>query len=282
MGYYIDIQMPAFLRLIAPLLVSVAALGQTFEFEVASVKIAPPPNVNFMTVGSRGGPGTADPERYTCENCDLARLVMSAYSLAGYEYSGPDWSPLKFNISAKVPPGTSKDQFNLMMQNLLAERFKLKFHYGTKETPVFDLVVAKNGPKLHESADAAVTENAPVSAAPLKKDPEGYPIIPPGRSGNAGIGDHASMRAMKQSMEWFASRLSGQVHRPVNDATGLKGKYDFTMHWISTQMGVTPSEETGPSIYAALQEQLGLKLESKKGTIKVLVVDHAEKTPTEN
>jgi uncharacterized protein (TIGR03435 family) len=273
-----------------------AARGQTADaspqFEVASIRLAPPQNGMFIRTTSTGGPGTPDPGLFNCENCSLSMLVMRAYDLKDYQFSGPDWTQsTRFDISAKIPAGASKEQFRLMQQNLLAERFKLAFHHEKKEMPAYELVVAKNGPKLKESVEASPpvdgTPEPPASLPPgppsPKTDSNGFPILPPGRGpltmviGNG----HATMRSVEESMAQLVGRLSDQVRRPVTDATGLNGKYDFTLNWVMEGPGFS-TDDPGPTIFAALQDQLGLKLESKKGMVDILVVDHIEKTPTEN
>ncbi len=256
------------------------------QFEVASIKPAPPPDTKGFTMSLHGGPGTDDPGLFTCENWGLSGLITLAYHIQDYQLSGPDWmGTTRFMISAKVPPGTTREQFNVMLQNLLAERFKLTFHWEKKETQAYELVVAKNGPKLKESPTTPPPDDddppKPVSASAARRDENGFPVFPPGRQPMMmAVDGRAVRRSAGESMEELAQLLAGQLRRPVSDATGLTGKYDFTLKWI---MGEGPSsEETGPTIFTALQQQLGLKVESKKAMIDILVVDHIEKIPTEN
>jgi uncharacterized protein (TIGR03435 family) len=264
---------------------SVAAYAQTPQFEVASIKPSLPGNGRMRT-GSRGGPGTDDPSLFTCENCGLAALIVQAYDLKRYQFSGPDWTEsARFNISAKIPEGATKKQFQAMLQNLLADRFKLKSHREKKEMQTYDLVVGKNGPKLKESVGPQSPDDTlppPKSAGP-QTDESGFAILPPGRVPMAifTANGHATRRWIEQTMEQLAGRLSNQLSRPVFDATGLKGKYDFTLRWV-TEGFTLSDDDSGPTIFQALQEQLGLKLESKKSMVDTLVVDHVEKTPTEN
>src|SRR5579862_5034964 len=127
------------------------------RFEVASVKPSPPPAAGRSTnYHMNGGPGTPDPNRFACENFDLASLITLAYDIPSYRLSAPSWiRDAKFNIVANVPSGSTKEQFRLMLENLLAERFQVKTHWDTKEMQVYALVVAKSGSKLKESAAAA-------------------------------------------------------------------------------------------------------------------------------
>jgi uncharacterized protein (TIGR03435 family) len=189
-----------------------------------------------------------------------------------------------FMVSAKVPEGTSREQFNLMMQNLLIERFKLTFHREKKEMQAYELVVAKGGPKMKESAGPLDPDERPARMTERKTDAEGFPVLPPGRVPMMMMiaGGHATARHVAETMEEFAVSLSMLVHKPVTDVTGLKGKYDFTLHWIAQGAGPSTGDDTGPTLFRALPEQLGLRLESKKSMVEVLVVDHVDKTPTEN
>ena len=118
--------------ILAAALIVLACKGQTFE--VASIKAASPPlDGKGMRVDWKGGPGTPDPGLFTCENCSLANLVSIAYDLKSYQFPGSsDLNTDRFTVSAKVPPGTTKEDFRLMQQNLLAERFKLKIHREKK------------------------------------------------------------------------------------------------------------------------------------------------------
>ena len=99
------------------------------QFEVATIKMAPTPDGRGYSVSSRGGPGTQDPGLFSCHNWSASSFVSNAFDLARYELSAPDWmESVRFDMSAKIPEGTTKEQFRLMMQNFLAERFKLTYH----------------------------------------------------------------------------------------------------------------------------------------------------------
>jgi uncharacterized protein (TIGR03435 family) len=279
------------------------------SFEVASIKPAPPPSDphRFM-VGMRGGPGTPDPGQITYSNVNLHNVLMQAYDVKEFQISGPGWlATERYDITAKVPAGTTKEQFRLMLQNLLAERFKVSLHHETKELPMFALVVAKSGVKMKESPDAppAPTEDgAPPRQPVMGKD--GMPQMPPGgmRGGmmmsmNAG---RMRMQASAVQIGQLVNMLSNQLSRPVVDQTGLTGKYDYTLDFapepgqahgpMGAPMGgpgpaagggtTDANDQAGPNLVTAVQEQLGLKLEAKKGPVDLLVIDRAEKTPTEN
>jgi uncharacterized protein (TIGR03435 family) len=255
-------------------------------FEVASVKPSPPPPPTGMMVGRVGGPGTDDPTRVTFRNFDLSGLVVVAYGIEYYQLSAPSWlQSERFDVVAKLPDRATKEQFQLMLQNLLAERFHMVARREKKEGPVYELVVGKNGPKLQESPAEPIRKDDPEPPATperSKMGADGFPVLPPGRRNwQSMIGSRASWRYADTSMEEFAAMLSFQVSRPVIDATGLKGKYDFTLRWVLD--GATPSgDDSGPTLLGAIQGQLGLKLESKRGLIDIVVVDHIDKIPTEN
>jgi len=257
-------------------------------FEVASIKPSPPFSQRKSNITAMfGGPGTDDPSRVTITNYMLLGLVAAAFQVESYRVSGPSWledaRETQFDITAKVPDGTTKEQIPLMLRNLLAERFHLTVHREKKEGQVYDLIVAKNGPKLKESAKTPAPKDAPEPpSGRLTLDQEGFPVLTPGRGPRMAIsGDRGSAVFTEGSMEQLVDLLSHQVGRPVTDATGLKGKYDFSLRWSMEGFG-KPGEDPGPTIFGAVQEQLGLKLEQKKGPIDMIVIDHIDKVPTEN
>jgi uncharacterized protein (TIGR03435 family) len=259
------------------------AQGASPQFEVASIKPSPPGDVDRMFVGSRGGPGTDDPGLYTCENCGVSSLVREAFDLNSFQFSAPDWMQATlFHVSAKIPSGATRQQFRLMLQNLLAERFKLKFHYEKKEMQAYELVVTKNGLKMKEHEEPPPAQDEVPLAGPPKPDENGFPILPgrkPMMRGTAG--GYEAQRFVDETMPQLASVLSFRLKAPVTDATGLNGKYDFTLRWILD--GSIPSADApAPTLVQALQEQLGLKVQPKKSMADIFVIDHIERTPTEN
>lgn len=267
------------------------ASDAVISFEVASVKASLPADGRGIRVGCNGGPGTSDPSRITCTNMSRSNLVASAYGIAYYQLAGLSLADAdRFDIAAKIPEGTTKDQVKLMWQNLLAQRFKLAVHSSSKEMSTFELVVAKSGLKIKEAVeeDAAATSPAlPDGSQRIQMDQEGFPKLPAGRGYYmAMMNGKASWRMSGATMAQFAQMLGGQVSVPVTDATGLKGKYDFVIYWADEPLRNTTQssspDSAGPTLFAALQGQLGLKLESKKAAVEILVVDHIDKVPTEN
>jgi uncharacterized protein (TIGR03435 family) len=292
---------------------------KTLSFDAATIKPFVPQTGRggrlFFFGGSRGGPGSSDPGRIQYPATTLKNLLTIAYHVKDFQVSGPGFLDTeRFEIQATMPPETTKEQFQIMLQNLLAERFKVAIHRETKDLPMYTLTIAKNGPKLKESADSEEpkAEEPPMpppgGRGPLKIGPDGFPVVPMngGRGGMMFLMMPAGSRLIGQkvTMQELAESLSKVFTRPVTDGTGLKGKYDFTltysMEGLNPGMMVmapppppppgaggrgpseTPEIEPPQNILAAIQSQLGLKLEPKKGPVDLIVVDHAEKTPTEN
>jgi uncharacterized protein (TIGR03435 family) len=211
-------------------------------------------------------------------NVPVHTLLLQAYGLhEGESFGEPAWANSDvFDIEAKVAePDVAaftqldNDQRQAMLRQILAERFKLTIHRESRELPVYTLSVAKGGPKLKESAiDPAV----PASA----------------RRGGGVQMSMGMIAAHECTIPFFLSMLSRQLGRSIIDRTGLTSNYDFTLRW-SPDNGATASPNASdssqsdslPSVFTAVQEQLGLKLESTKAPAQVLVVDHIEK-PTEN
>ncbi len=227
------------------------------EFEVASVK--PAPSTGGGAPGCSGGPGSPDPAQITCQ-INLARLVLMAYDVKFVQMVAADWLvSARFAIQAKVPEGATKEQVSEMWRNLLAQRFHLQAHHESREKAHFELVVAKNGPKLKPAAGS------------------GPPPI--GSVGRRADGIHLDMPRL--TIAGLASMLEGQTQQPIADATGIKGEYDIQLQWLP-DLAVSSGPDSAPPLTQALQDQLGLKLEAKKGPLDMFVIDHIDRTPTEN
>ena len=236
------------------------------QFEVASIK----PNKSADLGGTwRVAPGG----RFTGENIPLKFLLTTAYHLKESQISGiPGWTESeKYDIVAKGEGNPTQEQMIAMLQGLLGDRFKLTYHQVTRELPVFTLVVAKNGIKLRESGEGScVVPGADV------------PPVAPGQRPPDFCGTFFARRSRIDGTRITISQLivalDTQLDRPLIDKTGLTGAWDVHLVW-SPDDG--PDNDTGPSIYTALQEQLGLRLEATKGPVPVLVIDHIER-PSEN
>jgi uncharacterized protein (TIGR03435 family) len=265
------------------------------KFEVASIKLNTDRSIRYMRVNPRPG-------GLVTENAPLRLLIQNAYSVQEFQISGgPGWMQSDgYNIDAKGDGKANRDQVFLMLRALLEDRFQLKIHGETKELPVYALTVAKNGPKLpqpKEGGCVAIDPNAPPPPLRPVPGPGRSPVFPCGRAGVMAESSGARMHGGKVPMAEFIRTLSMIMGRPVIDKTGFAEPFDLTLDF-------TPDEATAglprgggprdagspvpaadpaapPSIFAAIQEQLGLKLESTKGPVEVLVIDHVER-PTEN
>ena len=222
---------------------------------------------------------------------------MTAYDVQTLLITAPDWLVTeRYDIIAKVPVGATRAQVNVMWQNLLKERFGLVLHREAKELPVYELTIAKGGSKLKETDDPDIEPLTP-AAGPVRADTGGAPEM----NGSGAIfsivptanGATARMFAKALPSSEIASRLANSLGRPVIDKTGLTGKYDFVLEFtpdlsgIPLPAGFTTQEgnnatDPGTNIASAVEKQLGLKLTSTKGKLDVIVVDRAEKVPTEN
>ncbi|MGA7237574.1 MAG: TIGR03435 family protein [Bryobacteraceae bacterium] len=265
-------------------------------FEVATIKPSPPNDGRGFVRGCKGGPGSSDPELWRCTNATITSLVTRAYDIKHYQLTAPEWmANTNFEISAKLAHDTTNEQFREMIRNLLAERFKLEFHWTKREMPMYDLLVAKGGPKLQEWVDKPASD--PKSDPPgwggggrgPAADADGYPNISKDCNGCMSINAAGKARyhASKTSAKDLADMLGNQLSKPVNDKTGLTAKYDITLSWndgggVSRRAYADADADVGLTMEAAVQQQLGLKLESKKGMVDIIVVDKAERTPTEN
>jgi len=270
-------------------------------FEVASIKPA------VVTPGRRpapldGGPGTKSPTRLA-GTATMKELLMRAYGVKSYQISGPAWMDTEtYEIAANVPAEASKEQAAEMLRNLLAERFHLAAHRETKEVGMYALLVGKNGPKLQET-DAAAEEDDKARTAggfvrpKVTMGPDGFPQIPPDAripgsftlTLSSGEFLRTKVFARHQNMDQLAGTIATFLKRPVVNQTGLAGRYDFTLAFESDPLEPAGEmrpraapENPGPTIFAAVQEQLGLKLEQRKGPLDMVMVDRVERVPTEN
>jgi uncharacterized protein (TIGR03435 family) len=240
----------------------------TFDaFEVATIKpTGPGPRGRFIRMETA--------HQLVARNHTVKTLVQAAYNLNPRAISGgPEWIDSDhYDILAKAPGAArpNLEEQMSMLRSLLADRFQLKFHREPKELPVYALTVARNGPNLKE----AVPADAPPQGPPpliFVLSPQGASL--PGRS--------ATMGELASVMQRAA------LDRPVVDKTGLAGRYDFNLEWMPNESqfgGQGPRENpesTRPDLFAAIQQQLGLKLEATKGLVEVVVIDHVER-PSEN
>jgi uncharacterized protein (TIGR03435 family) len=253
-------------------------------FEVATIKPAPPDDGRNV-VHVSGGPGTPDPGQFRALNITLRWLLVSAFP-ESYRVIGPSWlDDPHYNLVAKVPPGTSKDQFKLMIQNLLEERAALKAHHEKRNFPAFALVVANSGAKLTE-ADAQAAP--PGQGTGQKLDTDGYPLLDrPGLVAYNFLSHGAPVTRLVGRAQPISS-LARMLHVPTNayviDETGLEGKYDFRLEYAFDSTPTTaPSPgdvasalSPAPSIFTAIKS-LGLMLQPTRASLDVLVIDHIDR-----
>ena len=268
-----------------------------YRFEVASVRRGDPSG--RMT----GPPGPSSPRRFTAESETIASLAMKAFGVKqSFQIEFQPWmASAYFNVFANFPEGAANTDLPIMIQHLLEDRFGLVFHRETRRVAGYELVVAKSGPKLTESA-------APPSGGPARKGGDiemknGVPqFTKDAGSGQLFVGMTAIWRGRNKTMKSLAQDLANQLRVPVMDATGMEREYDYTLTFtpeataVSGNMvlisppGAAPAQEprqdeslTNPLLRDALQTQLGLRLQPVKNVpVEVVVLDSAKKEPTEN
>jgi uncharacterized protein (TIGR03435 family) len=261
-----------------------SANGTKFEYEVASIKLDKSDRTRFALTYTADG--------ITGINVGLQMLIEHAYGVQDYQILGiPNGlSSDTYEINAKMDSATadalaklSREESNLtvkhMLQTVLADRLKLVVHWETRQLPVYLLIVAKNGLKLKESkpGDDYANGSKGVDGSPLGA---GFSMMYTTPFSN-------TFRAQAIAISGLAMNLAGPLGRPVLDKTGLTGKYDVTLEFAPLKMseGAAPngqpaSTSTGtdvPFLFDAIQRQLGLKLESGKGPVEVIVIDHIER-----
>jgi uncharacterized protein (TIGR03435 family) len=252
------------------------------EFEVASVKPAGNPDGQALL--------QAVPGRLNMTNLTLRRLILNAYGVQDYQLSGdPPWAASEhYDIQATSAGNTTVQQMEgPMLQVLLEKRFKLTLHRETRQLPVYELAVGKGGSKLQLSTEGSCT--------PYSVDASPPAAATPGQPNRNFCGLHLSVDGLNRiidgqgaTMAMFATSLSrtytSDLGRNVIDRTGLAGTFDIHLKWAIDPLagpagpGAAPSQDpTGPSLFNAMQDQLGLRLASAKGPVEVLVIDHIEK-----
>jgi uncharacterized protein (TIGR03435 family) len=230
-------------------------------------------------------------------------LITQAYGIMPYQLSGPDWMDFeRFDVTAKVPPVASMGQFRAMLRNLLVDRFQLVAHRGSKDARVYDLVAAKGGPRLKDAAEGQPEASARGSgAAPANPgqqsqvDKDGYPVLSPDCTHCMRMADgKIALRLQGSSTDELAEVLSGQMGQPVRNATGLRGKYDIELRFDTMERtqpaapesaasaSAVPVADLGVPITAALESQLGLRLEPKRAPVDAIIVDSVQRRPSAN
>jgi uncharacterized protein (TIGR03435 family) len=231
-------------------------------FDVASIKSSQPGNSIYTIKPLAGGTG------YTAQNAPVKLMISLMYKVPMRQISGgPDWiNTDRFDIEARADRPYNVDELHVMFQNLLADRFNLKFHKKTKDGPVYALSVDKSGLKMKPDGSGQAL---------------GIPIVP------AAGGSFAGTRVPMQFLCWWLGQQLQNDGRPVIDETGLDQSYDFTLSFAPqlppnvSRDSLPPEMQNLPSIFDALKQQLGLKLEAKRGPVEYFVIDHIDK-PSSN
>ncbi|HEY3835619.1 MAG TPA: TIGR03435 family protein [Bryobacteraceae bacterium] len=220
-------------------------------YEVASIKL--------NTSASNGSSSRGSQGQITFTNQTLKRLVERAYNVKSFQVTGPDWmESLHFDIVAKYPTDAENEARTRMLRTLLEDRFKLAAHLESKEMSGYTLVVAKHGFRLK-----------PVEAGRSDTNGEGGVI--------------RTLTAHKTSIAFLADLLARNLGSMVVDQTGIEGVYDFTLRWSPDDRGSHVGDaESAPSLFTAIQESLGLRLQAGKIPVDIVVVDHIEREPSEN
>ena len=245
----------------------------------------------------------------------LMDLLTMAYSLPSDQIQAPEWVLTEqYSIAAKMPSSTTRDQFNLMLQNLLKERFRLASHWGTKAFPAYSLSIVPGGHKMRVvPPKEQIASNAPANPDRLNAppDPKGFPVLPPGATHVVSYGNGMVRSANRVTMAQFAKLLGPMLQESngsgdamdacprVVDKTGLAGEYEFTLEFagspampasVVAQLAAGGTDTTvlrpasaGPSLFSALEGQLGLKLvKGNKVNLDLLIIDHLDRVPIPN
>lgn len=229
-------------------------LAQSPEFEVATIK------VNQTGSGGSNFPRLKN-GTLNAENVSLLMLLQAAYDLSALRIVGPNWLDSdRYDVTGKSPQGVSDGELMPMLQALLKDRFRISGHREMKEMTVYEMIVGKDGLKMSVF------------------DPT-HPLVSPPNRNRGG-----AMIVGSGTMPQLAKMMSGPAGRPVLDKTGLSGRYNYILSFtpLSAQAAESASDSAPPDLFTAVQQQLGLKLESKKDPIEILVIDHAERVPAEN
>jgi uncharacterized protein (TIGR03435 family) len=242
--------------------------AQSVEFEVATIKPNKTGDPGMMV-------GTPGPGRYMAENVTLNWLIQHAWNVLDFQIEGLQgpMASRRFDIQATMTPGASNEAIQKMLQALIVDRFGMKVHRQSREMSSYALMAARNGFKVKALAPGACVELKP-GERPPEADPE-KPQTP--SCGGAGWGP-GSIRINGVSMDRFASLLGDVLKRIVVNKTDAEGLFDLSVKWVPDD---ALNAADGPSVFTALQEQLGLRLESTKTPVEMLVIDEVH-LPSEN
>jgi uncharacterized protein (TIGR03435 family) len=274
-------------------------------FEAASIKRSAPARIAFPVM--TGGPGTNSPERFTGRNLSLSVLIRRAYGVTWpWNMSGPGWLDSdNYDVDATIPAGATAEQFTVMLQNLLKERFGLAAHTETREISGYELRVGSGGPKLKKADESQQSPGPPTpgrsgndTPARLIRDSDGFMVLAPGVTGiifSPSPSGGERLTAHAQTMADLAVLLQKRLFSEVVDKTGLTGTYDFALTYLapnerpggpandpaSALIMDTPAAAAA-NLLQALERHLGLKVVAAKVPVPVVVIDRVNRVPTEN
>ncbi|HYA18594.1 MAG TPA: TIGR03435 family protein [Bryobacteraceae bacterium] len=260
-------------------LTTTAFAQQPLSFEVASIKPSDHPSMGTIQIGMDSDAGMV---RYT--NISLKDCIRAAYGVRDFQVQDPEWlDNARFDITAKLPAGVREDQIPEMLQSLLAERFKLSIRHDRKEQPVYALTPGKDGPRL-KPAEIRTNDQGPKMLG-VDGRPRSMMMF-------RFLAGEARVTAPSATLANLTALLSRFTERPVVDMTGIPGQYDFDLTFApETTRGLPAGDgpladpdtasEPAPSLSVAVQKY-GLRLEARKAPMEIIVVTHAEKTPSEN
>ncbi len=256
-------------------MLAAAACGQNFE--VASVKPSPPVNGNATPITTVDNAGIR-------LRLPLQKVICMAYQVRMDQVAGPAWlATTSFDIEATLPKGATEDQVPSMLQNLLADRFEMTAHRESRERPVYALVVAKGGPKMKaKPADGGNPLPPPPSSSCAAAFSFGRGTVTGGDRKTA-----MGPEGMRAEMSRVATLIDlttrfAFTDRPVIDKTDLQGGYDIRVDFPLTQGSTSDPVGSIDPVFLAALDKLGLKLEPQRAPIETIVIDHIERTPTEN
>lgn len=249
------------------------ATSEKSEFDAVSVKRAHPDAPTPGGNSCKGGPGTSDPGLFTCSGAALSFLVAQAYTLQFYELIAPEWMNYGgingYDVVARLPPASTQAQFREMLRTMLAQRFLLSVHWDHKKYPEYALRRGKTNVKVNPAS-------VPASGSKFSMKP---------------VDGYLHLEFVKKPFSALTGVLSAFVTAPVVDETGLAELYNFTLdfmpddRWRGFPYMAKPADgapANAPLLEVAIKDQLGLILEKRDGSLRVLVVDKAQKSPIEN
>jgi uncharacterized protein (TIGR03435 family) len=290
------------------------AFAQAPAFDAVSIKVVK--LSSHPTFGNWGGPGTKDPGRLHLCCVGMFSLVMRAFDVELDQISGPAWimdnsGPNLYQLDATMPASTTKAQLQVMLQNLLRDRFHMQFHREKRNYPGYELIIAEGGAKLKESKPGPQTASSDISQPP-KRAADGTLVLPPGPQLFTSLGAGVIIvQAQEKPLDEFVKGLGRIVAQSLGenpndfespkprviDNTGLTGLYDFTLRFAceacqfaavnggfpAAAIPMDGSTSDVPSIFVALPRQLGLKLiKTRDIALDVIAIDHIDKSPTRN